>query len=232
MITGFSGSKVQYIKACARSLSYWRPFLEKKTNVRLEKWIKYEHQKEKSRSNSSKYVYSYGYEESPTTYSQLISDLVYLYKAEIVNAIGRGFRVNNVRFWRNLHIPEELQCLDIYSNIFHQDTVCDQCCLQFLINLEDVSEDNGPFEWVSKREHQTAHRAFHNRKAHNPYPARLIVEKLNGPRGTSVLLNTGYHYHRDSVPNKGFERTIMSVALFPEWTKIGSPIRDIIKYED
>jgi hypothetical protein len=24
----------------------------------------------------------------------------------------------------------------------------------------------------------------------------------------------------------------MSVALFPEWTKIGSPIRDIIKYED
>lgn len=231
MITGFSGSSRNYIKACTRSFANARPFLAEKSYFPLEDWIRYDRNKESPRSNTKEYIYSYGYEEHATAYSDMIRIINRCHQQEMEKILGPRYRVNNVRFWRNLYIPAELQSRDIYSNVFHQDIVCDQCCIQYLINLHNVSDCDGPFEWVNKRDHRVAHKAFKDRKKSAPSLPGLRVEKLTGPRGSSVLINAAYHYHRDGIPAQKSERTIMSIAFFPEWTRIGSPIHDIIKHE-
>lgn len=229
MITGYSGSPARYLLGTLRNRQL-RPFLAKIGSIRLPDSLQYDHSLEKPRSNfglTAKDVYSYGYELSPLAIPDIIKSLLTENYLEVSRILGRDFLVNNIRFWRNLSIPNPEHLVDHYSNVFHQDTVIDQNLIQILVLLSDVGHDDGPFEWYEKDQHLKAHKYFKNR-SHAPnlqhqVSSLPIPHRLTGDRGTYLLLNTGYHYHRDSIPIPGRDRVIMSMGLFPNYTNIGIP---------
>jgi len=230
MISYYSGSKLRFFQSVLRSRKTFLPFLQNIGHLSLRDTLQYEPSREQPRQNpgTSSLVYSYGYEIKPLEIADDILPFIHVNQQSIVDLLGSNFRINNIRFWRNLHIPSEHQYLDIYSNIFHQDTVYDQNLIQIFVLLENVSLLNGPFEWYNSQDHSTVHKFFHDRsKSYSLTSGFSSVipspNQLTGLRGDYLLLNTGYHYHRDSIPNEGLERTIMSIGLFPDYTLIGTP---------
>ena len=235
MFTGYSGSSVRFLRGALHNRQL-RPFLVKHGTIRsLPDSLNYDYSLEMPRSNfgpNTQTVYSYGYEISPLNLFKIVQTLLKENLFEISRILGNNFLVNNVRFWRNLSMPDSQSRLDHYSNVFHQDTVSDQNLIQIFVLLTDVSREDGPFEWYEKDFHPKAHQFFKHRSdttflqdektlLPNPY-------QLTGPRGSYLVLNTGYHYHRDSIPAQGKERVIMSLGLFPSYTKIGIPSQSFL----
>jgi hypothetical protein len=227
MITGYSGSPARYLLGALRNRQL-RPFLVKHGSIKLPDSLQYNYSLEKSRSNfglSEKDAYSYGYEVSPSNIIDVVKPLLRDNRLEILRILGSDFLVNNIRFWRNLSLPNSEHLIDHYSNVFHQDTVIDQNLIQILVLLSDVGDDDGPFEWYEKDHHSKVHKYFKCRSdickhqdqiSSLPSPHRLI-----GKRGSYLLINTGYHYHRDSIPMPAKDRVIMSIGLFPKYANIG-----------
>lgn len=229
MITGYSGSPARYLLGVLRNRQP-RPFLVKHGSIRLPDSLQYDHSLEKTRSNfgiNAKDVYSYGYELSPLAIAGVVQPLLGENHLEISRILGSNFLVNNIRFWRNLSMPNSEHSIDHYSNVFHQDTVRDQNLIQIFVLLSDVTVDDGPFEWYEKDQHHQVHHSFKHRSS-IPYSKHKLFSipsphQLTGSRGSYLLLNTGYHYHRDSIPMPGRDRVIMSIGLFPKYTNIGMP---------
>ncbi len=229
MITGYSGSLFSYLRGSFSNF-HFRPFLVKTGFISLPDSLKYDNSLEKPRSNfgsNAKDVYSYGYEVPALDLVSIIKPLLRDNYSQISHILGSNFLVNNIRFWRNLYMPNSQHSTDHYSNVFHQDTVIDQNLIQIFVLLSDVSVLDGPFEWYEKDHHPKVHKFFKSRsdtsylqdqKNEVPSPHQLI-----GSRGSYLLLNTGYHYHRDSIPQVGRDRVIMSVGLFPKYTNVGIP---------
>lgn len=234
MITGYSGSPLRYFIGALRN-RLPRPFLVKAGSVNLPDSLQYDYLLEKPRSNirlDSQASYSYGYEIDPVCLVSILKPLLSENLFDISRILGSGFLVNNVRFWRNLSIPRSQHSIDHYSNVFHQDTVVDQNLIQIFILLTDVDSKDGPFEWYEKDSHSKAHKFFKRRSdtsyLYDERTSPPIPKQLTGSRGSYLLLNTGYHYHRDGIPEQGRDRVIMSVGLFPSYTKIGIPSESIL----
>ena len=229
MFTGYSGRPTRYLLGAIHNRKL-RPFLAKHGSIRLPDSLQYDYSLEKTRSSygtNAKDVYSYGYELPPADISDVVKPLLKENLFEISSILGSNFLVNNIRFWRNLSMPNSEHSIDHYSNIFHQDTVRDQNLIQIFVLLSDVTVEDGPFEWYEKNQHHKVHGFFKRRSDTSCYSDTTISiprpHQLTGQRGGYLLLNTGYHYHRDSIPMPGRDRVIMSVGLFPKYTNIGMP---------
>jgi len=234
MITGYSGSPARFFRGALHNRQL-RPFLVKHGSISLPDSLQYNYSLEKPRSNfGSNYqtVYSYGYELPPSSFSKIVQPLLTDNLFEISQILGSDFLVNNIRFWRNLSMPKSQHSVDHYSNVFHQDTVRDQNLIQIFVLLTDVGLEDGPFEWYEKDLHAKAHQFF-KRRSNTIYLQDEKISlpnsnQLTGSRGSYLLLNTGYHYHRDGIPKQGRERVIMSIGLFPSYTKIGIPSESLL----
>ena len=229
MITGYSGSPLRYLLGVLRNCQL-RPFLVKRGSIRLPDSLQYDYALERPRSNfglNAQALYSYGYEISPLNLTSIIKPLIKDNFLEISSILGSDFLVNNIRFWRNLSIPNSEHNIDHYSNVFHQDTVVDQNLIQIFVLLSDVSADDGPFEWYDGHQHRKVHKFFKRRSnishSKDELISRARPHQLTGLRGSYLLINSGYHYHRDSIPILGRDRVIMSMGLFPNYTNIGIP---------
>ena len=233
MISGYSGSPARFFRGALHNHQL-RPFLVKHGSISLPDSLQYKYSLEKPRSNfgsNHQTVYSYGYELPPSSLPMIVQPLLRDNFSDVSQILGSKFLVNNIRFWRNLSMPKSQHSIDHYSNVFHQDTVRDQNLIQIFVLLNDVGPMDGPFEWYEKDHHPKAHQVFKRRSdtsfLQDERTSLTSPKQLTGSRGSYLLLNTGYHYHRDGIPEQGRDRVIMSIGLFPSYTKIGIPFESL-----
>ena len=164
--------------------------------------------------------YSYGYVDSSNETFQVFHRIISEHYDQIKQVLGPNFLVDYPTLWRNTHLPENALNCDVYSQVFHQDSVYDQYNIQVFLLLNSVCIQDGPFEWVSSSDHK---KAFAYTKIRNcsKLPPGIKVNRLTGQRGDYLILSTGYTLHRDGVPNLVRQRVMASIALFPAYTKIG-----------
>ncbi|MDB4638766.1 hypothetical protein OAE87_01450 [bacterium] len=183
---------------------------------------KYELEQPRGRSHDDKF-YSYGYSDSSFETIQVFNSIILDHFDDIEKVIGPGFLLADPTFWRTTHIPENLSSYDIYSQVFHQDSVVDNFNIQIFVLLQDVTSLDGPFEWIDKDHHR---KAFNKcRKRDKIVVDDVLVSKLLGKRNDYLILSTGQTLHRDGIPNYDRERVMASIGLFPKYTKIGKPLQ-------
>ena len=220
--TLFQGSTIQFLLSKYLRNNKRSPFLEIQGHLPLSHEIKYDYDLESPRGRLYKgNHYSYGYQDSSEKLSSLFRSIVLKYNADIARLLGPSFRMASPTLWRILPLPLEAQCEDIYSQVFHQDSVYDQYNLQIFVLLDDVSVQDGPFQWVDLSYHRKAF-PYAIKRNKVSLPSSILVKTLTGQRGDYLLLSTGYTLHRDGIPDLGRQRLMASVGLFPNYTKIGA----------
>ena len=168
-------------------------------------------------------VYSYGYKESAPEVINVFTSIIIEHFADIQKVLGPDFLLNEPTFWRTKHIPRCASSLDLYSQVFHQDSVVDNFNIQIFVLLQDVNLSDGPLEWIDKEYHRKAFRQCHNRDKIRVN--EIPVSRLTGKRNDYLILSTGQTLHRDGIPDDGRERIMASIGLFPKYTKIGKPLK-------
>ena len=222
-LTLFQGSTVRYFYSyffLNRGISPW---LSLRGSSAVIDNIEYDYQLEKprGRTHDGKF-YSYGYLDSSEKTLQPFISIIKENLKSIENVLGRGFLLDKPTFWRTTFIPDELSSLDIYSQVFHQDSVVDNFNVQIFVLLHDVGSTDGPFEWIEKKYHR---KAFSQCKQRNKVTVDHVpVCRLVGKKNDYLILSTGQNLHRDGIPAYGKERVLASIALFPRYTKIGKPL--------
>lgn len=181
---------------------------------------KYQLETPRGRSYENKY-YSYGYSDSSLETKQIFFSIIMEHYDDIAQVLGLNFLVNDPTFWRITHIPKELSANDIYSQVFHQDSVRDNFNIQIFVLLQDINDSDGPFEWIDKKFHREAFSQCTQRN--QTTVTNIPIRKLVGKKNDYLILSTGQTLHRDGIPNLQRERIMASIALFPKYTKIGKP---------
>lgn len=134
--------------------------------------------------------------------------------------LGDGYLINDALIWRNYSIPPEFDGLELFSQHWHYDRVVDFRNIQLFVLLGDVSEDDGPLEFVvSANEHDVMRTVIER----NNVDLRIETRKFTGIRGDSLLFSTGSTPHRAGIPKEGHFRDMFSVCFFPAYSKIGKP---------
>lgn len=172
--------------------------------------------------------YSTTYIEERGSLPGKVRDLIYSFRSIAESYFACDVNVNKPNFWRNLHVPHEISQLEqeVYADAFHQDLVVDQYNIQLFILLHDTDEEHGPFEYLDKK--TQANEMNHYRKRNRKAPLSNAV-KLVGKRGDYLFITTGSTLHRDTIPKEGFQRDIFSVAFFPSYANMGTPIAELVR---
>ena len=191
------------------------------SNEKIEK-LKYRYDLEKPRGRAyENNYYSYGYSDTSLETKQVFISIILDHLKDIKPVLGSDFLVAHPTFWRIKHISKEISSFDIYSQVFHQDSVFDNFNIQIFVLLQDVSSFDGPFEWIDKEYHREAFRQCLRREV---FAVKNVpVSSLVGKQNDYLILSTGQTLHRDGIPDFGRERVMASIALYPKYTKIGSP---------
>lgn len=132
--------------------------------------------------------------------------------------LGDDYHVNVGNVWRNMSIPPEYMKNELFSQHWHYDKVVDFRNIQLFVLLQDVSEDEGPFEYIQEPDE---YKLIESVMLRSNADFSASKAKLIGKRGDTFLFSTGSTPHRAGVPAEGRHRDIMSVAFFPAYTKIG-----------
>lgn len=132
---------------------------------------------------------------------------------------GGEYLISSPQIWRNIGLPKEYRELDIYSQVWHYDTVYDYRNVQLFILISDTTMSHGPFHYQK------------NADVHNVNPDVLKrnttdlpgaeVEYLVGKRGDTLLFSTGSIPHRAGIPDPSLQRDMFSICFFPVYTNIG-----------
>lgn len=163
--------------------------------------------------------YSAFYELNWEEFPKQVKDAIRNYDTVIRMFLGDDYHVNVGNVWRNKSIPEEYRKSELFSQYWHYDKVVDFRNIQLFVLLQDVSEDEGPFEYIAEPDEYNL-MASVLRRDNSDFSARK--SKLTGKRGDTLLFSTGSTPHRAGVPAPGRHRDIFSVAFFPAYTKIGT----------
>ena len=92
---------------------------------------------------------SLGY--SLTSVPPTVTSIIDRHRFEIERYLGVNFRAAETYVFRNFSLPVELQGYDVYSNVWHQDTMLGNRLLKLFVALEDISEADGPLSFVPAR---------------------------------------------------------------------------------
>ncbi len=163
--------------------------------------------------------------EAPAAVKQAIRN----YDSVIRMYLGDGYLINDGLIWRNYSIPAEYRNTELFSQHWHYDKVVDFRNIQLFVLLGDVTEDDGPFEYVSNPDEQNILPSVLDR---NNKDIGLKTRKLTGKRGDTLLFSTGSTPHRAGIPAEGRHRDIFSIAFFPAYTKIGRSSVDLLGQPD
>lgn len=131
-----------------------------------------------------------------------------------------NFQVHHVLAWRNYHVPEEiLKEKKLLSSAWHCDGR-DTSRLSLMINLSNVTENDGPYHMQSKqRTKELIKMGFGSR--YNYKLSKEVFENPNyivkniGPAGTLILGNPQLCFHRAGVPNLGKIRDVIEFRFKP-----------------
>jgi len=190
--------------------------------------MNYNYQLENPRGRAHDRVfYSFGYQDSSPETMKVFASIIKDHLDEIEKVLGADFLLNEPTFWRITHIPPGPSSFDIYSQVFHQDSVLDNFNLQIFVLLQDITPSDGPFEWIEKEHHR---KAFYQCQKRDKLAVKDIpVCRLIGKKNDYLILSTGQSLHRDGIPDDGRERVMASIGLFPKYTGIGTPLRLVDK---
>lgn len=156
-----------------------------------------------------------------------IKDLILSFRTILENYFACDVNVATSTCWRNKHIPQDILDREgeLISNAFHQDLVFDQYNLQLFILLQDTELKHGPFEYL---EPATQAKEMKYYKKRNRKTALSNSTKLTGKRGDYMLFTTGMTLHKAGVPDVNQYRDIFSIAFFPSYSNIGTPISKLV----
>ena len=143
--------------------------------------------------------------------------------------LGDGYMINEGTVWRNHSIPAEFRDTELFSQHWHYDKVVDFRNIQLFVLLSDVTDDDGPFEYVTNPDERNILPSVFNRDNKD---LALKTSKLIGKRGDTLLFSTGSTPHRAGIPAEGRHRDIFSVAFFPAYTKIGRNSTEMLSQPD
>lgn len=163
--------------------------------------------------------------EIPPSIKQAIRN----YDSVIRLFLGDGYLINDGRVWRNYSIPTEFRNSELFSQHWHYDKVVDYRNIQLFVLLGDVTEDDGPFEYVENPDERNILPSVFDR---NNKDLDLKTRKLIGKRGDTFLFSTGSTPHRAGIPAEGRHRDIFSIAFFPAYTKIGRSSTELLGQPD
>jgi hypothetical protein len=162
--------------------------------------------------------YSQAYDISPGDLPTSIKRTIQNYDSVLRMFLGEGYRINEGHVWRNYSIPDEYRKIELFSQHWHYDKVVDFRNVQLFILLGDVTDDDGPFEYVTNPDEHNILPSVLNRSNKD---LGLTTCKFTGKRGDTLLFSTGSTPHRAGIPKEGRHRDIFSIAFFPAYTKIG-----------
>ncbi len=141
---------------------------------------------------------------------------------KIVNAYygNKNFKVTYLDCWRNHHVPiEVLANHEILSDRWHSDEHrIDQ--LHLIINLSDVTEDDGPFHIQSLERTKDLIKSGYRSRSNYRLSDEIMedpnhVVKATGPKGTAILANTELCLHKAGNPLQGHIRDIITFLIIP-----------------
>lgn len=146
------------------------------------------------------------------------------YDSVIRMYLGDGYHIKDGLIWRNYSIPAEFRNAELFSQHWHYDKVVDFRNIQLFVLLGDVTDNDGPFEYVVNPNEYNILPSVLDRENKD---IDLKVQKLTGKRGDTFLFSTGSTPHRAGIPAEGRHRDIFSIAFFPAYTKIGRSSTDL-----
>lgn len=161
------------------------------------------------------------WEELPLSIKQAVAN----YDTVIRMFLGDGYLVNDGLLWRNHAIPDDYRNTELFSQNWHYDKVVDFRNLQMFVLLRDVTEDDGPFEYVATPDENKLMPSVMDRSNE---ALSLKTGRLVGKRGDTFLFSTGSTPHRAGIPAEGRYRDIFSLAFFPAYTGIGRSSNELL----
>lgn len=168
----------------------------------------------------SKY-YNLTWQEIPKS----VRDAIRQYDSVIRMYLGDDYLINDGVTWRNYSIPAEFRGGELFSQHWHYDKVVDFRNIQIFVLMQDTTEDDGPFEYVSKPDEANIMPSVIKR---TNMDVGVETAKLVGKRGDTFLFSTGSTPHRAGIPVEGRYRDILSIAFFPAYTGIGTPSAELL----
>ncbi|MGE0444234.1 MAG: hypothetical protein AB7P99_03335 [Vicinamibacterales bacterium] len=157
--------------------------------------------------------------------AQLLSDDI---QGVLRGYFGTHFRVEHVRVWRNVHVPDAFARQDVYSNLWHNDQDPVTLLRLFVYMTDGVTRETGATNVHSiAATKQIIRRGYLRRRAILP-PARRILEDaariqyFEGDAGSACLLNPQLCLHRATVPRAGAHRDMIQFTIAPS----GVPLAD------
>lgn len=130
-------------------------------------------------------------------------------QALLLRSYGMKYSVDYIFSSKNSSFPKNLSSFSIYSNTFHKDMLFSSNIIKMFVALEDITELQGPTEWIGKRESMNIKNLSH------PEIKFKITEKFIGSKGDAVLLNPNTNVHRAGVPDENKTRSQLMIQLNP-----------------
>jgi hypothetical protein len=214
-------------KRALRSLSDQYSHLEFRGHLELSPDFVFEQERAIPRGTAvAGQYFSAGYDLAFSDLPPEIVRLTYSFKSVVECLFASPVNVRPPYVWRNHHVPVEFYAREqeVFADGFHQDLVVDQFNAQLFILLHDTTPEHGPLEYLDPQ--IQASEMSHYRKRNQKVPVSTS-KSLTGKRGDYLLLSTGSTLHRASNPAEGCSRDILSLAFFPSYTSLGTPIESL-----
>jgi len=131
-----------------------------------------------------------------------------------------NYKIKYIYCGRNYSVPEAIQKEhEMFSNFWHMDRN-NSSELKFFVYLSDVTEKDGPFRLQSKIRTKELIKMGYGNRDHYDIPLDVLedpsyVNKIIGPKGTTMFGNVTTCLHRAGIPENGHIRDMVQIFLVP-----------------
>lgn len=146
------------------------------------------------------------------------NEIIALHRESINKYLGSNFLCSRPIIFRNKNIDKIFQNVDIYSNVWHQDSHDGNRLLKIFLLLDDICDQDGPFSYLSISDTKVYWDRLHDRYKLSFKNENLSFQqeiKLVGRKGDYAILDTSRHMHKAGIPSK--YRDIAQIVLYPSW---------------
>jgi len=130
------------------------------------------------------------------------------------------YKIKYIYCGRNYSVPEEIKKEhEMFSNFWHMDR-SNSSELKFFIYLSDVTDKDGPFRIQSKIQTKELVKSGYGNRDHYDLPLDVLensefVNKMTGPKGTTMFGNVTTCLHRAGIPDEGHYRDMVQIFMVP-----------------
>ena len=154
--------------------------------------------------------------------------IIGLHMSELTSYLGKDFICDEVLCFRTKNMPIYLDKIDIYSNIWHQDSNSGNRMLKIFFLISKTSMADGPLIFLNRKKTIENWHILRDRYKIRHITANFKVDGEDyfvGEPGNYVILDTSRCLHRASIPKD--YRDMAQVTLYPKWRK--NKVKKILK---